>query len=140
MPLFATSATPIRPSAATRPAFFAAFANPFLRSQSTAGSILPPVSVSAALQSIMPAPVWSRSSFTICEVIFAIAVSLGLTREQPGTWVTVLTGDMGNTFLVLFSPAVAVVGPVGLWGTRQGSPQVHGPGALACADDRRHAR
>ena len=35
--------------------------------------------------------------------------------EQPGTWVTVLTGDMGNTFLVLFSPAVAVVGPVGLW-------------------------
>ncbi len=59
--------------------------------------------------------------------------------EQPGTWVTVLTGDMGNTFLVLFSPAAAVVGPVGLWGTRQGSPQVHGPGALACADDRRHA-
>src|SRR5262249_30128687 len=35
--------------------------------------------------------------------------------EQPGTWVTVLTGDMGYTFLVLFShvAAAAVVGPVG---------------------------
>src|ERR1700674_5630239 len=77
MPLFAASATPTRPSAATRPAFFAAFAKPFLRSQSTATSILPSVSVNAALQSIMPAPVFSRSSFTICGVIFAIAIPLG---------------------------------------------------------------
>ena len=26
---------------------------------------------------------------------------------QPGTWVTILTGDMGNTFLVLFRSVVA---------------------------------
>ena len=63
----ATTAT--RPSAATRPAFLAALARPLVRSQSMAASISPPVSVSAALQSIMPAPVWSRSSFTIPAVI-----------------------------------------------------------------------
>src|SRR5215211_8703754 len=33
--------------------------------------------------------------------------------EQPGTWVTLLTGDMGNTFPVLFrSAAAAPVDPV----------------------------
>src|SRR5947209_2934624 len=63
---------PMSPSAAMRPAFFAAFASPFLRSQSTANSRLPLVSVRAALQSIIPAPVFSRSSFTICEVTLAI--------------------------------------------------------------------
>jgi hypothetical protein len=40
-----------------------------LRSKSTASSRLPPVSVSARLQSIMPAPVFSRSSFTMAAVI-----------------------------------------------------------------------
>src|SRR5215469_15370126 len=63
---------PIRPSAATRPAFFAAFDKPFLRSQSTAASRLPPLSASAALQSIMPAPVWSRSSFTMPALIVVV--------------------------------------------------------------------
>ena len=63
---------PIRPSAATRPAFLAAFDRPFLRSQSTAASMSPLVSASAALQSIMPAPVFSRRSFTIAAVIFAM--------------------------------------------------------------------
>src|SRR5580704_16008685 len=62
----------MRPSAATRPAFLAALASPFLRSRSTAFSISPSVSASAALQSIMPAPVISRSSLTICAVILAI--------------------------------------------------------------------
>ena len=57
-------ATPIRPSAAVRPDFLAALERPFLRSQSTAASMSPPFSVSAALQSIMPAPVFSRRSFT----------------------------------------------------------------------------
>ena len=42
-------------------------------------------------------------------------------RVQPGTWVTGLTGDMGNSFLVSFM----VVGPVGLWASRQGRPHVH---------------
>src|SRR4029077_14615659 len=45
---------------------------PFLRSQSWAAVISPSVSVSAALQSIMPAPVDSRSSLTMPAVIVAI--------------------------------------------------------------------
>src|SRR5262245_16673801 len=46
-----------------------------------------------------------------------------LGAEQPGTWVTVLTGDMGNTFPVLFrSVAVVPVDPVG---NAQRCPQVH---------------
>src|ERR1700689_3809488 len=72
MPLVAATATPIRPSAASRPAFFAALDRPFLRSQSTAASRLPALSLSAALQSIMPAPVWSRSSLTMDALIFVI--------------------------------------------------------------------
>src|SRR5262245_20497872 len=67
---------PMSPSAVMLPALLAAFARPFLRSQSTAGSILPLVSVSAALQSIMPAPVRSRSSLTICAVMFAMSAPL----------------------------------------------------------------
>ncbi len=68
-PLVPLMATPTRPSAATRSAFFAALDRPFLRSQSTAASTLPEVSPSAALQSIIPAPVISRRSLTICAVI-----------------------------------------------------------------------
>ncbi len=63
------TATPIRPSAATRSAFLAALARPLVRSQSTAASMSPSVSVRAFLASIMPAPVDSRSSFTIWAVI-----------------------------------------------------------------------
>ena len=65
-------ATPINPSAAPRPARFAAAAKPFLRSQSTAASTSPLLSVSAFLQSIMPAPVLSRRSFTSAAVISAM--------------------------------------------------------------------
>src|SRR5438477_4955893 len=82
MPLPVLTATPTRPSAATRPAFFAALDSPFLRSQSTAASRLPPVSLSAALQSIIPAPVWSRSSFTRPALTIAIAKSLHFFRCQ----------------------------------------------------------
>ena len=71
-PLAPDVTAPIRPSAATRPAFLAAFDRPFLRSQSCAAVMSPLVSVSAALQSIMPAPVDSRSSLTIAAVIVAI--------------------------------------------------------------------
>jgi hypothetical protein len=61
---------PTSPSAATRPAFFAALDRPFLRNQSTAASTSPLVSVSADLQSIIPAPVLSRSSFTrLAEIV-----------------------------------------------------------------------
>ena len=69
---------PTRPSAATRPAFFAAFAKPFVRNQSIACSILPSASFNAALQSIMPAPVVSRSSFTMLAVISAISLASNL--------------------------------------------------------------
>ena len=71
-PFFGATICPIRPSAATRPAFLAALDRPFLRSQSTAASMSPLVSPSAALQSIMPAPVLSRRSFTIEAVIVAM--------------------------------------------------------------------
>ena len=61
------------PSLATRPARLAACARPFLRRISTAFSMSPPDSSSAALQSIMPAPVLSRSSFT-CAAVAAISL------------------------------------------------------------------
>ena len=70
--LFGAEATPISPSAATRPDFLAAAERPFLRSQSMPPSRSPLVSVSARLQSIMPAPVFSRSSLTSAAVISAM--------------------------------------------------------------------
>ena len=89
-------ATAMRPSAATRPAFLAALARPLVRSQSTAASMSPLVSVSAALQSIMPAPVLSRSSFTIPAVMFIVRQSsvskvesdgqAGSARRSPAAW------------------------------------------------------
>ena len=63
------TATPTSPSAAVRPDFFAALARPLVRSQSMAASMSPPVSVSARLASIIPAPDASRSSFTIVALI-----------------------------------------------------------------------
>ncbi len=66
--MYATTA----PSAAIRPAFLAACASPFSRSQSMALSMSPSDSTSAFLQSIMPALVRSRSSLTRAAVIFAI--------------------------------------------------------------------
>ena len=69
-PVLPEAESPTRPSAATRPAFLAALDRPFLRSQSTAASMSPLVSVSADLQSIIPAPVLSRSSFTrLAEIV-----------------------------------------------------------------------
>jgi hypothetical protein len=77
-PLRSLTATPIRPSAAMRPAFLAALESPFLRSRSTALCKSPLVSPRADLQSIMPAPVMSRSSLTICAVTFAIVGFLSM--------------------------------------------------------------
>src|SRR6185312_14084393 len=59
-----------------RPAFLAAWARPFLRSASTAVSMLPFASLRAFLQSIIPAPVRSRSSLTIWAVISMTLFSL----------------------------------------------------------------
>ena len=76
--------SPTRPSAATRPAFFAALARPLVRSQSTAASMSPLVSFSAVLQSIMPTPVFSRSSFTICAVMaIRLVLSIFLETSAP---------------------------------------------------------
>src|SRR6202163_4502246 len=71
-PLVPAVSAPIRPSAATRPAFFAAFDRPFLRNQSIAACMSPSFSASACLQSIMPTPVVSRRSLTIAAVIVSI--------------------------------------------------------------------
>src|SRR5580700_7957335 len=73
-PLWPDVTTPIRPSAATRPAFLAAFDKPFLRSQSIDACMSPAFSVGAALLSNKPAPVVSRRSLTIAAVIVAIDV------------------------------------------------------------------
>ena len=74
VPPFSSDFTTIVPSAAIRPAFLAAFKPlDFLR-LSIASSILPSASTKAFLQSIIPSPVISRSSFTIAAVIAAILV------------------------------------------------------------------
>src|SRR5437762_12301386 len=71
------------PSLAVRPAFLAAAASPFLRRVSRAFSRSPPHSVRADLQSIIPAPVSSRSLRTISAEI-SIAVPRSLEKKGPG--------------------------------------------------------
>src|SRR5436190_2406377 len=66
------------PSAAIREAFFWAEARPFFRRTTMAASISPFDSVRAFLQSIMPAPVFSRSSFTS----FALTSMIGSFRGR----------------------------------------------------------
>ena len=76
------------PSRASRCAFFAASASPFLRRCSMAPSRSPAEASSAALQSITPAPVRSRSSFTI-SADDAMPVDLRLTRRsRPGACIS----------------------------------------------------
>ena len=72
--LSAVTAWPISPSDVARPAFFAALASPFLRRIVLASSTLPLASSRAALQSIMPAPVWSRSFFTSAALIAMVSL------------------------------------------------------------------
>ncbi len=63
---------PMSPSLIARPAFLAALARPRFRRIRLASSKLPLASVRAALHSIIPAPVWSRSFFTSAAVILAM--------------------------------------------------------------------
>ena len=63
---------PMAPSEAARLAFLAAAARPFLRSTSRAFAMSPVASTSAALQSIMPAPVSSRSWRTTSAVMLMV--------------------------------------------------------------------
>src|SRR5271156_6270819 len=69
---------PTAPSVVMRDAFLAADAMPFLRSTITACSISPLASVSAPRQSIMGAPVLSRSSLTWAAEIFSVTVDIFL--------------------------------------------------------------
>src|SRR5262245_8195396 len=62
------------PSLVARPAFLAADASPRLRRIVFASSKLPFASVSADLHSIIPAPVWSRSFFTMPAVIAIVVL------------------------------------------------------------------
>ena len=55
---------PMAPSLATLPAFLSALASPFFRRYSEAFSMLLSLAASARLQSIIPAPLLWRSSFT----------------------------------------------------------------------------
>src|ERR671929_23707 len=76
------------PSFVDRPAFLVACARPRFRRIVVASSMFPLASVSAALHSIMPAPVASRSCFTIPAVISIPSHSLVVTLariigEQP---------------------------------------------------------
>ena len=68
-PVLPSTPTRVKPSAAIRSFFFAAFAIPFSRSQSIDFAMSPSHSVRAFLQSIIPAPVFSRNSFTNAAVI-----------------------------------------------------------------------
>src|SRR6056297_1095920 len=81
----ASAASTIAPSAATRPAFLSALASPLLRRCSIAASMSPPVSTSAFLHSIMPAPERSRSSLTWDAVILMI-LPCPLTWSQLPFW------------------------------------------------------
>src|SRR5262249_28295967 len=71
----------IRPSAATLPARLEAVARPFSRKWRIAPSMSPAEATSAALQSIMPAPVFSRSSFTFAAVTSTLAYPRGFRRS-----------------------------------------------------------
>src|SRR6185437_2202994 len=75
------------PSLVTRAAFFCALAAPVLRRMMTAFSMSPPASVRAFLQSIMGAPVRSRSSLTCAAVMLFTVVVLIIV---VGPWSLVL--------------------------------------------------
>ena len=65
----------VKPSAAIRSAFLAAFAIPFSLNQSNDFSMSPSQASKAFLQSIIPAPVFSRNSFTKLAVIAILIFS-----------------------------------------------------------------
>ena len=72
------------PRSSRDPARLPADASPRSRSSVRAASRSPPVSCRARLQSIIPAPVWSRSSLTSLALISVTSLSaLGLRPERP---------------------------------------------------------
>src|ERR1700733_12754859 len=79
-----SSSAVTRPLAAVRVARLPASLTPLTRSSSTALSKSPSDSPSAFLQSIIPAPVWSRSRLTSAAVKFAMSSSLVVTSLFGG--------------------------------------------------------
>ena len=71
------------PSLAALPDFLSTWARPFFRSASNAVSMSPSASTSAFLQSIIPAPVWSRKALTVFASIVTVAQA-GSTRGSKG--------------------------------------------------------
>ena len=63
-----------------------------------------------------------------------------LPREQPGTWVTEQTDDMGNTIPVLFRSGIAVAEAVDPVGKGQPCPQIHARCVLVFAGGRLDAQ
>src|SRR5262249_22875969 len=105
--------TPISPSAATRPALLAALERPFLRSQSTASCMWPLVSVSAVLQSIMPAPVFSRSCVTrLADMVVMACASLADRDGDPSRRLSLGQLLGGGHPVVARDAAAQVEGPV----------------------------
>src|SRR5687768_18612401 len=70
------------PSAAIRPAALLALAPLLIRRRSSAAFMSPLVSVKAFLHSIMPRPVISRNSFTICAVISAMFAPDNFSKKE----------------------------------------------------------
>src|ERR1700720_344463 len=83
-----------------RPAFLAAAARPFLRRRSTACSMSPSASVSAALQFIIGAPVRSRSCLTICAVTSMLTLLCSYHADKRKGQI-----DAGSTDLFATRPA-----------------------------------
>src|SRR5688500_934572 len=82
-----------RPSDATRSAFRAAAASPFLRRIFLASSKSPPDSTSAFLQSIIPTPVSARSRATSFELISMIPrMTASAVGYRPPAWRTAASG------------------------------------------------
>mmetsp|Transcript_31023 Transcript_31023/g.77686 ORF Transcript_31023/g.77686 Transcript_31023/m.77686 type:complete len:256 (+) Transcript_31023:68-835(+) len=90
------------PSVAMRLDFLSADAMPFFRSHTTASSMSPPLSCSAFLQSIIPAPVLSRISFTCLAVMppgaAAGAAAAATTGAAAGAVTGAAAGAAASTF------------------------------------------
>src|SRR3954451_10140114 len=106
-PTLPSTSVSTAPSAVTRPAFLPAAASPFLRRIFVASSTLPSASVSAALVSIMPAPVASRSALTIAAVICVIDCSYAKNRRRTDAFAPVLRNQSFSRVRIRSLPAIS---------------------------------
>ena len=87
---------PTRPSVVSRPARLPPAPCPSRAAARRAASMSPPVSTSARLQSIIPAPVWSRSSLTRLAEISVTGPPPSLARALAGCSARRLLGGPGS--------------------------------------------